>query len=291
MTRKILVGLALSIVLVLLLGGVAYAAQGDSTYLTNPSGENPHRGYDVNTKKCAVCHAVHHAGTDGQGGGGSEALLRSDRGNACSYCHINPGVSSKIVYGGDANNYNVSDTPFGHNNAGSGGVACVSCHQVHAAAAQMTPNAALSEKLLVALPAGFPYDLDADNFGPDLGGPIASDSKDLAVTKWCGRCHTYWPGSDPDTVDSHILTSTLSSTAYVSSAFCVSCHNSNTVGGVVTTASAFPHFTDGARFLTSAATSLSGNAVPLSAAADSQYDGVCLRCHRDGAGNGVGITF
>jgi hypothetical protein len=286
MTRRILLGLALSIVLVLTLGGAAYAVQGDSTYLANPVGENPHRGYDVNTTKCSVCHAVHHAGTDGQGGGGSQALLRSDRANACSYCHINPGISTKIVYGGSVGNYNASDNPFAHNNVGTDGVACTNCHQVHAAADLMTPNAALSEKLLIALKPPNTYDVDADNFGPYFGGPAPGDSKDLAVTKWCGRCHRYWPAAN--IVDSHVLTSAVGSTiAYVSSEFCVSCHNSNTVDGVVTTGSAFPHFTDGARFLTSAATSM---AVPA-AAGNAQYDGVCLRCHRDGAGAGVGLTF
>jgi hypothetical protein len=291
MTRKILMGLALSTVLVLLLGGVAYATQGESTYLTNPSGDNPHGGYDVNTHKCSVCHAVHHAGADGTGSG-SEALLRSDRTNACSYCHISPGVSSKIVYGGDADNYNVADLPNAHNNVGTDGVACTNCHQVHAAASKMTPNAALSRKLLIALPAGSPYDQDADGWvGPELGGPTATDPKDLAVTKWCGRCHTYWPGTPPDPVDSHVLTSAVGSTiAYASSAYCVSCHNSNTVGGVVTTASAYPHFTDGARFLTSAETS-SSRPASMTPAGDSQYDGVCLRCHRDGAGSGVGLSF
>ncbi|MBA4371042.1 MAG: hypothetical protein C0418_05645 [Coriobacteriaceae bacterium] len=274
--------LVLSILFIFVLATPAFASEGDSTYIPS-GGVSPHGGYQVSSKKCAVCHAVHHAGAAGNGVG-SEVLLRSDVANACTYCHISPGVSTLIVYGGQAANYSGTDFNNSHNSwGGTSGVTCTTCHQVHAAASQMTSNAALTALILTK--SGVGYDADSDGL---TGAPLVGDSKDLAVTKWCTRCHLYWPGAD---VDSHILTAPPSGTfAFSASAFCVSCHASNTVGNVVTTGSAFPHYTDGARFLTSSLTS-AGGSVGATKAADPEYDGVCLRCHRNGAGVGIGQTF
>jgi predicted CXXCH cytochrome family protein len=282
MARRIAASLLLSVLFVALVSGVAQATA-TSGYRTNPPGENPHGGYLVTTKKCAVCHAVHKAE-----GVGSEILLRSTRGEACTYCHITPGVSTKIVYGGVTANYSGSDNPYGHNNFGATPVTCTLCHQVHAAASQMTSNAILTNYILVKANPAVGYDWDSD--WANEGAPLPGDSKDLAISKWCTRCHTYWPGTAPDPVDSHVLTVADSTHSFSSSEFCVSCHNSSTVGSVVPTASAFPHFTDGARFLTQAAASTGGTvgAVP---ATDAQNDGVCLRCHLNGLGTGVGQTF
>lgn len=279
LTRRYLVGAMLTMVLVLALSGTASAATG-SGYLT-PSG-SPHGGYAVNTSKCGVCHAVHNAGVAGDGIG-SEVLLRSTRAEACTYCHITDNISTKIVYNGDESNYYGADNPYGHQYfTGGTSVTCTACHQVHAAASDMTDNPFLTSVILRKATTGYDRDSDLANNGV----PLATDPNDLAVSKWCTKCHTYWPGGD---VDNHVLTSADGTHAFTASSYCVSCHASNTVNGVVTT-SAFPHFTDGARFLTSSITSAGGTAA-ATATADPTYDGVCLRCHRNGAGLGVGQTF
>lgn len=286
MRRKILLGLALSVILLFVLVSAAFATQGDSTYLPS-GGVSPHGGYQVNTKKCGVCHAVHHAGAAGNGVG-SEALLRSTRADACTYCHISPGVSTKIVYGGVTANYSGGDNTHGHNLTGGGDSAqCVDCHQVHAAASDMTLNPLLSAAILKKADVLKGYDPDSDP--PNLGEPQPGDPIDVAITKWCTRCHQYFdaPGGLGDT---HVLTVADGTHAFAASSYCVSCHNSDTVGGSVPVASAFPHYTDGVRFLTQSATDDGGSA-GATGAADSQYDGVCLRCHRDGLGNGIGQTF
>lgn len=282
MVKRMVAGFALTVVLVLPMGAVAFA-DANSGYLANPVGQNPHGGYVVTSKKCAVCHAVHKADAPG-----SEILLRSTRGEACTYCHIDPGVSTKIVYGGVSDNYSASDNPYGHNNFGATPVICTLCHQVHAAASQMTSNAVLTNYILVKANPAVGYDWDSD--WANEGAPQPADGKDVAMSKWCTRCHTYWPGTSPDPVDSHVLTVTVGTHSFSGSEFCVSCHNSNTVGGIVPTASAFPHYTDGARFLTQAGGDLGGAAGSVPAT-DSQLDGVCLRCHRNGLGEGVGETF
>ena len=282
MTRKLFAGLVSTILFVFIVAGSAFATQGDSTYL-DAGGVSPHGGYQVASKKCGVCHAVHHAGDDGAGGG-SQALLRSSRADACTYCHISPGVSSKIVYGGVQGNYDSADLGNAHNDPVIQCSGIFGCHQVHAAASLMTSNAALTAAIIQKAPLESDYDVEA-------GPPGALDAKDLAITKWCTRCHQYWPGTGLDAVDSHILTAPPSGTyAFSASSYCVSCHNSNTVGSVVPTGSAFPHYTDGARFLTSSLTSAGGSA-GATAVADSQFDGVCLRCHRNGSGIGIGMTF
>lgn len=263
----------------------AVVAFADTTSGYLPSGGvSPHGDYDTTTKKCAVCHAVHKAEP------GGEALLRSTRADACTYCHISPGVSTKIVYEGVAANYSSSDFTNAHNNAGVTPVMCTSCHQVHAAANAMTGNDYLDAAILTK---GVAYDADSDGL---LGAPATGTAEtfDVALTKWCTKCHTYWPGSIPGVdMDSHVLGAAGTadgSSSFTSSTYCTSCHASNTVGGVVTTGSAFPHYTDGARFLTAAETS-AGGTVNATYTTDSQYDGVCLRCHRNGAGSGIGKTM
>lgn len=280
MVRKVLAIIAMSLPLVLAFTVSAFATQGDSTYLPS-GGVSPHGGYQTTTKKCGVCHAVHHAGEFGDGLG-SEMLLRSTAADACTYCHISPGVSTLIVYNGNSANYSGADNPHGHNFFVGTSVQCTSCHQVHAAASDMENNPFLTAAILKKATTGY----DADSDPAHAGTPQPGDNKDLAISKWCTKCHTYWPGVD---TDSHTLELADGSHSFSASSYCSSCHNSNTVGGIVS-ASAFPHYTDGVRFLTSAGTANGGsaNATP---AVDSQNDGVCLRCHRDGAGNGVGQTF
>lgn len=281
MTARVLTSLILATLLVFGLAGMAAATEGDSSYTTWSGPGSPHGGYDVGTKKCSVCHAVHRAGAAGDGVG-SEVLLRSTVADACSYCHITPGVSTKIVYGGQTANYSGADFNNAHNAFGAPSVQCITCHQVHAAQDLMTDNASLTASILTTAEAGYDEDSDPAN----VGQPLASDSFDVALTKWCTRCHLYVPGFF---TDSHVLTTASASFAFANSNYCHSCHASNTLGGVVTTGSAFPHYTDGARFLISSITS-AGAGVGTKTV-DPQYDGVCLRCHRSGTGSGIGLTF
>jgi predicted CXXCH cytochrome family protein len=289
MTRRISLLLALSVMFVLVSSGVAFAIQGDSTYLNRASlaGASPHGGYLQTTQKCAVCHAVHNAAA------GGEALLRSPRTDACVYCHITGGVSTLIVYGGVEGNYSGSDSPKGHNYFSGAGVQCTTCHQVHAATDLMTANVALSKKLLIKglVDVGTGYsDYDQDSNWPTYGAPQVGDAKPVAMSKWCTKCHKYWPVGLEGFNDSHVLTASNGTTSFAGSQYCQSCHNSNTVGGVVPLASAFPHYTDGARFLTQAATN-AGSDTGANPAGNGTNDGVCLRCHRDGITSGVGLTF
>ncbi len=293
MTRRISLFLVMSVVLVLASYGAAFAVQGDSTYLarTTLSGASPHRGYALTTQKCAVCHAVHNAVV------GGEALLRSPRADACTYCHITTTVSNLKVYGGVEANYNGADNPNSHNNAGVVAVQCTSCHQVHGAIDLMTANVALSQELLlkglvVTSPPEDEYsDYDRDSDWANFGAPLSGEPKALAMSKWCTKCHKYWPGSVSGVnVDSHVLTGPDSTHAFVGSNYCTSCHNSTTYQGSTPLAAAFPHYTDGKRFLTQAATS-AGSETGAGPATDGTNDGVCLRCHRNGGSSGVGLTF
>lgn len=284
MTRRILAIALLAVAFSLLACGAAFGAA-VSGYAENPVGADPHEGYLTTTTKCAVCHAVHK----GSGAVGSEMLLRTSAAEACTYCHINPGVSTLIVYDGLTANYSGSDNVYSHNNFGATPVKCELCHAVHAAQNQMTDNAILSGYMLTAPSPAVGYDWDSD--WDNEGAPLAGDPKDVAISKWCTRCHTYWPGTPPDPVDSHVLTAFDGVHSWTGSEYCVSCHSSDTVGGVAPAASAFPHFTDGARFLTQAATDAGGEAGAVPAT-NGTNDGVCLRCHRDGSGTvGVGFTF
>lgn len=275
--------LVVAAVMLVAMATAAYATQGDSTYLPS-GGVNPHGGYTVTSKKCGVCHAVHHAGEFGDGAG-SQALLRSTRADACTYCHIWPGVSTKIVYAGIVAKYSGGDASNAHNS--NGGATCTGCHQVHAAASAMTSNAALTLKILKHIPiASAPATRPYSGETSARVEPAAADAYETALAKWCSECHAYYMRAKNNA--SHVMTTVSGAgIAWQASVYCKSCHNSNTISGV-TSASAFPHYTDGDRFLTSAATSIAA-ATP---ATDSANDGVCLRCHNAGNGtDGVGMDF
>lgn len=279
--RRILGTVALTFIFVIVFVSVASAAA-TSGYVNNPVGQNPHGGYSSSSTKCGVCHAAHKANA-----GGAEFLLRGTAAEACTYCHINPGVSTLIVYGGTTAKYSGTDYPNSHNNAGVTPVTCVICHQVHAAQAEMTDNASLTAKILIKANPAIGYDWDSD--WANEGKPLAGDTYETALSKWCTRCHTYWPGTNPGLdVDSHVLAASDATHSWSPSTSCRACHNSNTIGGIVPTASVFPHYSDGARFLTESA----GGSANATAATTGSDDGVCLRCHRNAPGGpGVGVTF
>lgn len=290
-----------ALVAIAALASPALATWGNATYLTysslgpNEGASSPHGGYKTTTQKCAVCHAVHNA-APGPSAGGSEVLLRSTIAEACTYCHISPGVSVKTVYNGVNANYTNVDWNKGHNfylnliTFTYMGIQCTGCHQVHAAYWEMTASEYLTKKILKGPRTNNPvvYDIDA-------GAPQALDPAPVALTKWCTTCHQK-PVGGYYSIDynqwTHILTQTAvaydnpesnvtTQVAWKDSTYCLSCH-----GSEYGTA-AWPHYTAGARLLIAAADS----AVATEHAGNARQDGVCLRCHRSVGNRGVGSSF
>lgn len=276
------------VVLMIAMAGIAFAAAGDSTYLlpgTTGDAGSPHGAYDTTTKKCGVCHAVHHASGTGQ------ALLRSSMAEGCSYCHIDTFTGYIKVYAGNSANYlNASNTA--HDDAS--GVQCVRCHQVHAATTQMTGQAYLNKKILKLESA------------PQVAIDASNDATLVAESKYCSNCHAYFYTDYNQT--SHVMTdlaggytnpgTTLrTNVAWTESVSCRNCHADGVTNltpvppATVVATSSFPHFTTGLRFLRSASTSAGGAVGDTSTAGSASSDGVCLRCHRNGSGTGIGQTF
>lgn len=293
--RKALLVTALAFGLVIVLAAPAYAGGWVSwsdvaTLPGNAGSTSPHGGYTTASVKCKVCHAVHNATALG-----SELLLPSTVADACNYCHVGGAGGYTQVYAGDPNNYSGTDYKNAHNWYESSpgnwtGVTCGKCHQVHAAAQQMTANSALTVKLLKNFTF---WDFTA-------GAPLSSDDTQTAMTKWCAGCHftlsTPPLGGEHYAVDfnlgSHIMTTTETNysnpsatytgqVAWKDSTYCQSCHASD-YG-----TAAWPHYTQGVQFLVEATSSVDAT-MPAS---NASQDGVCLRCHRDGSGAGAGLGF
>ncbi len=305
MSMKYIVRIAapLGVAFALVLAGTipAFAAWGDSTYAiwrdisAAMPGQSPHGDYDTSTRKCGVCHSVHAAKPTGQ------VLLQSSIADACSYCHVVAGVSDIVVYDGLEANYKGTDWENAHNTGypGSTNGGCVDCHQVHAASTRMTNNLDLTDKILWGEKESYFFD---PKYDPVAGAPLATDTKATALSKWCTKCHvggltgygfyaTEYPADPLEGLYTHVMKDpevytrgsiAPTEVAYVSSQQCSSCHTS----GYGT--SKWPHYTQGARFLVQAGDK-SAAQTPVSPGMTS-YDGVCLRCHRDGA-RGVGLTW
>jgi len=297
--RMALVG-ALVICFLLAIATQAFAAAGYTSYKNWASvsglpgqGTSPHGGYATTTVKCAVCHSVHGADPTP-----AELLLRSPAAEACTYCHLDSATGYTQVYGSDINNYSGTDFNNAHNSYDvlgvEQGVTCTKCHQVHAADGQMTSNAFLTQKLLVG---GKTY--TGTNYDPVAQEPLSSDDTRTALSKWCAGCHftqggagySYW--GEGYNGQSHVMataTATYGNTianysgrvAWNNSTYCSSCHASD----FDAPSGEWPHFTAGDRFLVSGANS--GESLP---ATNTETDGVCLRCHRDTGGNGIGLGF
>ncbi|MDZ4179494.1 MAG: hypothetical protein U1E29_09720 [Coriobacteriia bacterium] len=293
-TRKLLLLSGVIVAFSLLVAAPAMAETGSyyidwSEVATLPgNGTSPHGGYNTATVKCGVCHSVHNASALG-----AEVLLPSSVADACSYCHLDSASGYTQVYNGDPDNYYGTDYSNAHNfyDTGSGwtGVQCTTCHQVHGAANQVTGNAYLAQRLLKNQ---VQYDLNA-------GAPLPGDSPEEALTKWCAGCHwTVSPTGDPYYADDYDMGTHIMGTAganygnpnagysgriaWKDSTYCTSCHASDfgTPGG-------WPHMTAGDRFLVTAANS-TDTTMPAS---NASADGVCVRCHRDGTGEGVGLGY
>ncbi len=307
-TKRIAFVLGLTCLSVLLFASTAFAlAGGNSNYTTladssttnvmDPYASNvsgtPHMGYATTTVKCAVCHAVHRGPVAG------EVLLRGTVTNACEFCHIDANVSTVKVYNSDSGNY-TADTVFNHSSAGSASE-CVDCHAVHGAGAISTTaegSGDIAEKILKANAGG----LSGGNTSvPSTWSFTTGSVRDGIVTKYCTQCHNYWT-DDYDNADNdthHIMAAaglygnTEASSAvqgvavaYAPSTYCRSCHDAGlTDHAAGAAANNFPHYTTGARFLLSAASS----AGTFGAALDPSEDGACLKCHRNGStGTGIG---
>lgn len=259
-------------------------------------GTSPHGGYATATRKCGVCHAVHGAAF-------GEILLPDTVANACNYCHVGGAGGYTQVYDGNPLNYSGTNLSNAHNSFDNGfgveqGVQCTRCHQVHAADEAMTDNVYLTQRLLKGAKTQDFFDPKYDVIA---GAPLSTDDYPTALTKWCAGCH-FWLVSDvggPHFADgydmeSHIMTTATATysnpnasysgqVAWKNSTYCTSCHASEF--GV--TPGAWPHFTDGDQFLVSAPTSVDAT----QATVNQSEDGVCLRCHRDGTGSGIGLNF
>ena len=282
--KKATLVLSLVIALVLGIAGSAYATTG-STYLTATG--SPHGGYTTSSKKCAVCHAVHHASNTG------EVLMKDSVSNACVYCHITSSTGVVQIYNGVATNYNSGDLKNAHSS--SGGVQFVSCHTPHGATSMIANNAYLRTKIL-------------KTSGTVTSAIAVGDANEIAVSKWCTNCHTYYETSyDKGMQMSHVMTTAKTSypggstaagsytgkVAWSDSDTCRACHNDGTTdasASMVATvvASSFPHYTTGQRFLTAAGNDTNTGAAV--SATDSSADGVCLRCHVS-TGSGVGSSY
>lgn len=283
----------LAVVMVLGFASVAFASA-TSGYLTTPG--SPHGSYTTASKKCGVCHAVHKATDAG------DVLMRGTVVDACVYCHITTTTGVIAVYNATATNYNGADLKTAHNSAG--GVACTDCHTPHGALSLIANQTYLEEKILKGATPEEPV--------------IGTETDEVAVAKWCTNCHNSTAnGGNPyyeTTFDigvgesSHVMKaasvnydvaggagSYAGVVAWSGSETCRSCHVdglTNQSNGVVkTVASSFPHFTAGQRFLTAATTSDNQGST---SAADSEADGVCIRCHVNynaGAPQGAGIDY
>lgn len=244
--------------------------------LIQPSGQGPHGGYTDASYKCKVCHAVHGASSSG------EALLGATKANACVYCHITGGISSLVVYEGDAANY-TNEYENNHTDSHGSYNGCVSCHSVHGAG-----TVAWSTKILKSSPA--PRGAGSIAAGVANMNEFCADCHDnRQTTAAANRCSTICHDTDANTQNhvyinaavngtSHVMKAADNTHAWVASTNCTSCHK----GGAAT--SKFPHFTSGAFFLADTHTTTT----PL--------DRICLDCHLDTgdpatAAAGVGESF
>lgn len=292
----------------------------------------PHKDYQLNTVKCAVCHAAHKADPDG------ELLLQSTIADACTYCHIDTAIGGKQIYDADPAAYSttplnyVDENNYAHN--AEFGYSCSSCHSVHGASTfnfsntsgSSTWQATVNSKILRMYP-----DLDeheAWGGAGDIAAPAGygrddAATRDMAITGFCTQCHYSMFATDsqterdfghstPDLGYTHPMVRNTSlatfspalktgstvafngQVAWKNSEACRSCHDAGTDGttnnvGQIT--SSFPHYTPGAEAFLMGAANVDG---AKTAALDSDYDGVCLKCHVNGpsaATGGVGLTF
>jgi predicted CXXCH cytochrome family protein len=216
---RVLFALLFALGLVFGAASAAYAST-ESTYaawvssIENSAPPTPHKGYTTTSTKCAVCHAVHKAPSDG------ELLLRSTVGQACVYCHIDTAVGGVQIYDGRSELYEHENKK---NHSLEAGAPCTGCHSVHGA---NTYGGAITVKILKRLTiqpsflalfqgSGTP---NADILYEAVGNadghmfpaaPYAwedwNHADQVQQTAFCTGCHPYYTrqdGTDPITVDS-----------------------------------------------------------------------------------------
>jgi cytochrome c553 len=76
--------------------------------------------------------------------------------------------------------------------------------------------------------------------------------------------------------------------AFKNSTACRSCHDAGSTDQTGVSMDSFPHYIQGTLFFLNTA---SDAAATGAGATDSFADGTCLKCHRNGTGSGVGLTF
>lgn len=224
--KKALIVLTLAMALVFAFSGVAMAkitngyAAWDEAYnngVLGTTNTSPHSAYAVATDKCAVCHAVHNAATDGTAwtgtdpwtaGTNTQMLLRSSVANACNYCHIETAIGGKQIYNGVVAYYDQqSVASFTENVAhNTNSAKCTNCHAVHGA---NTFLGVATPKILKLPMSGGVYEplkfQDEIIVGYTEGGVTSGAlyasfaagindtvSKDNQVTLYCTQCHQNW---------------------------------------------------------------------------------------------------
>lgn len=321
--RRVLLTAALVLVLSLAFAVQAFAnttsgySSWDEAYnssITNQSNESPHQGYVYNTKKCAVCHAVH------KGVAGGQLLLRASAADSCTFCHVTSSSGFKQVYEGVASNYQLPDNVYAHN------YQCSNCHSVHGA--NTIQSAAVKNFVLRDLSTevgtldGMPNQLVRLSNAPG-GWKTSVANRNQPITWFCAQCHQYYTNGAANNVTvrymeqaagSFVTTQMAShpmvpdntfdytpsgargglalnsaNVAFAGSEYCRSCHDAGTDGlnSSGLDGADFPHYTPTfARFMTYA----DGASGTPTGSADSSIDGACLKCHRNGS-SGVGFDY
>lgn len=299
--KKGMLFLALVGCMVIAFATIAYATWGDGgTYAWFTTGVNagrtsPHKGYTAATQSCGVCHAVHNAAP-------GDVLLSTSIAGSCDYCHVGGAGGYVQVYNGWDTYYNV-DNKKNHSNA------CTTCHAVHGA------NTITGAYILKATTSqlGTPLPSPVDRSIGTTRVPGGSVSVSANQSQWCSTCHRYTATMDPvgagynyyiQVYDgrSHVMTVATSSwnngsigatrVAWNDTTACKNCHADTTCTAAfkrpgLKAGNGFPHYTDGQRFLLSGYSSTASS----SSAGNSRDDGVCLRCHNNGSGLGIGSSF
>ena len=348
--KKTLLFMAIVVLSLTMMGGLALAGGWTSidydanhdpdnteTPLNNanwdPDTGSPHGGFNANSNRCRVCHAVHLANSD------SWRLLGSDDSlDPCKACHADSGLTKKRPYG--PKDY----APLGEHTLGATdipdstatltldtGLSCNTCHSVHGAGDidgvnydAGTGTTGWNTRLLRLNPNSDSTDLA----GGFPGAASGNDTSEKVQTNFCADCHNNNPAWDTTSDDSgrsnnrsHVQGTSADGTLSVNGTDtqvagfagdgsqttedgCRSCHSATSAGNSVSalgaqtaTASAFPHQSEGSKFLFDIYNGdVSGDSTNDPNRVLEGMDEVCGKCHTDtgafsGANSGVGVSF
>ncbi|MBN2821875.1 MAG: hypothetical protein JXR33_01595 [Coriobacteriia bacterium] len=213
-----------------------------------------HGDYTATGSACKQCHDVH--------GALSAPLWRwSDISTGCSYCHLGTGAASSTQV------YTLATFQAEHT---IGATDLYDASELNETAALTRDGSATAVLGCFDCHDGSPHGADNGTIFGATGALISDTWTDEG--DYCGGCHdlneVYVAGGA-----SHVLGAADGVRAFVDTetGYCVDCH--------ATASLQFPHQAADYRFLGQA-----------DAVTDVQ-DGFCFGCHRDGLGNGVGLTF